>query len=159
MKTKKSLNLPLTKAEKLCLRNNKVKISDILEYAPDELEILIGVTNERAKEIYALAEFQTIPSIGVKFAEDLVFMGFYSIKELKNKDGSKLTDEYEKKKGFWIDSCLEDQFRLIVYFANTDDTTKRWWDFTEERKKFRLDNGYPNDRPTMAWYETLNNTL
>jgi len=147
--------LPLTDIEKASLKKSKVKISQILNYAPDELEILLNATIERAKEIYALAEFQTVPSIGIKFAEDLVFLGYYSIEELKNKDGAKLTDEYEFKKGFRVDPCVEDQFRLVVYFAKTKDATKTWWNFTEERKKYRVENGYPESRPDKAWYEAV----
>ncbi|HEY0299175.1 MAG TPA: helix-hairpin-helix domain-containing protein [Arachidicoccus sp.] len=150
MKSKKNIKLPLTGIEKANLRKNKIKIANILDFATDELEVLLNATNERAKEIYALAEFQTVPSVGIKFAEDLVFLGYYSLKELKHKDGAKLTDEYEHKKGYWIDPCVEDQFRLVVYFANTKDATKTWWDFTEERKKFRAENGYPKRRPQKA---------
>jgi hypothetical protein len=157
MKSKKNIKLPLTDIEKASLRKNKIKIVNILDFATDELEVLLNATSERAKEIYALAAFQTIPSIGIKFAEDLVFLGYYSINELKNKDGAKLTDEYERKKGYWIDPCVEDQFRLVVNFANTNDTKKTWWDFTQERKKYRTENGYPTSRPQEAWYEILGN--
>jgi hypothetical protein len=155
MKNKSNIKLPLTDLEKANLRKNNIKIANILDFATDELEVLLNSTTERAKEIYALAEFQTVPSVGIKFAEDLVFLSYYSLKELKNKDGAKLTDEYEQKKGYWIDPCVEDQFRLVVNFANTNDTKKKWWDFTEERKKFRIENGYPKSRPQKAWYETL----
>jgi Pathogenicity locus len=155
MKNKKNIKLPLTEIEKANLRKNKLKIANILDFATDELEVLLDVTTERAKEIHALAEFQTVPSIGIKFAEDLVFLGYYSLSELKNKDGAELTDEYECKKGFWIDPCVEDQFRLVVNFANTYDTKKTWWDFTEERKKFRTENGYPKSRPQKSWVEIL----
>jgi hypothetical protein len=155
MKNKTNIKLPLTDIEKANLRKYKIKIANILDFATDELEVLLNVTTERAKEIYALAEFQTIPSIGIKFAEDLVFLGYYSLNELKNKDGAKLTDEYELKKGFWIDPCVEDQFRLVINFANTNDTKKTWWNFTEERKKYRFENGYPASRPKKAWHETI----
>jgi hypothetical protein len=155
MKNKKNIKLPLTDIEKANLRKNKIKIANLLDFATDELEVLLNSTTERAEEIYALAEFQTVPSVGIKFAEDLVFLGYYSLNELKNKDGAKLTDEYELKKGFWIDPCVEDQFRLVVNFANTHDTKKTWWDFTEERKKFRTENGYPKSRPQKSWVEIL----
>jgi hypothetical protein len=155
MKNKVNIKLPLTNIEKANLRKNKIKIANILDFALDELEVLLNATIERVKEIYALAEFQSVPSIGIKFAEDLVFLGYYSLNDLKNKDGAKLTDEYELKKGFWVDPCVEDQFRLVVNFANTNDTKKTWWNFTEERKKYRLENGYPTSRPTQAWHETL----
>ena len=97
--------------ERANLRKHKVKIGEILNHAVDELEIILNATSERAKEIYALAQFQTVPSIGIKFAEDLVFLGYYSLNELKNKNGAKLAEEYEKKKGYWVDPCVEDQFR------------------------------------------------
>ena len=155
MKNKSNIKLPLTDIEKANLRKHKIKIANILDFATDELEVFLNATADRAKEIYALAEFQTVPTVGIKFAEDLVFLGYYSLKELKQKDGAKLTDEYEQKKGYWIDPCVEDQFRLIVNFANTNDMKKMWWDFTEERKKFRTENGYPASRPQKAWFETL----
>jgi hypothetical protein len=155
MKNKKNIKLPLTDTEKAKLRKNKIKIANILDFATDELEALLNATTERAKEVYALAEFQSVPSIGIKFAEDLVFLGFYSLNELKDKDGAKLTDEYEQKKGFWTDPCVEDQFRLVVNYANTNDTKKMWWNFTEERKKYRFENGYPASRPKKAWHETI----
>ena len=155
MKSKTNIKLPLTDIEKANLRKNKIRIANILDFATDELELLLNATTERAKEIYALAEFQTVPSVGIKFAEDLVFLGYYSLNELKNKNGATLTDEYELKKGYWTDPCVEDQFRLVVNFANTNDKKKTWWDFTEERKKYRTKNGYPTSRPEKAWFETL----
>jgi hypothetical protein len=155
MKNKTTIKLLLTDIEKANLRKHKIKIANVRDFTPDELGVLLNATPERAKEIYALAEFQTIPSIGIKFAEDLVFLGYYSLNELKQKDGAQLTDEYEQKKGYWIDPCVEDQFRLVVYFANTKDTKKTWWDFTEERKKFRTESGYPKCRPQKAWFEAL----
>lgn len=155
MKRKTAIKLPLTDFEKAILRRNRIKIADILVFATDELEVLLNSTTERAKEIHALAEFQTVPSVGIKFAEDLVFLGYYSLNELRKKDGAKLTDEYERKRGYWIDPCVEDQFRLIVHFANTKDTEIMWWHFTEERKMFRAENGYPKSRPQKAWFETV----
>lgn len=155
MISKTNLKLPLTDTEKTSLRKHKIKMADILDFDMDELEVLLQASPERAKEIYALAEFQTVPSVGIKFAEDLVFLGYYSLDELKDQDGAKLTDAYELKKGYWTDPCVEDQFRLIVYAANTHDTKKNWWDFTAERKKFRAENGYPESRPKKAWFETL----
>ncbi|OYU57018.1 MAG: Pathogenicity locus [Chitinophagaceae bacterium BSSC1] len=155
MKNKSNIKLPLTDIEKANLRKHKIKIANILDFATDELEVFLNATADRAKEIYALAEFQTVPTVGIKFAEDLVFLGYYSLKELKHKDGAKLTDEYELKKGYWTDPCVEDQFRLVVDFANTKDKNKKWWDFTEERKMFRTVNGYPKFRPKIAWFEIV----
>ena len=150
---KPNLKLNLSDLERKSLRKHKVKISEILDYATDELEVLLSSSTERAREVHALAEFQQIPSIGIKFAEDLVFLGYYHIAELKGQSGAALVDAYEQKKGFWIDSCVEDQFRLAVHYANTGDTSKNWFDFTKERKAFRASEGYPENRPQTAWHE------
>lgn len=155
MKNKTSPKLPLTDTEKASLRKHKIKLAHLLDYGVDELEVLLDIPTERAREIHALAEFQTVPSIGIKFAEDLVFLGYYSLAELKGKDGATLTDEFERKKGYWIDPCVEDQFRLVVHFANTNDASKMWWDFTPARKDYRTANGYPASRPKLAWHETV----
>lgn len=153
MHKKRTIKLNLTDSERKMLRDKKVKVGEIPNYAPDELEVLLEVADERAREIYALADFQQIPSIGIKFAEDLIFMNYYSVEELRGKEGGRLLEEYEQKQGFWTDPCVEDQFRLAVYFANTRDFSKNWWDFTKDRKEYRLKNGYPADRPTLAWHE------
>jgi len=155
MKTKKNIKLELSPAERSNLRKHKIKIADILDYATDELEEILKVSPERARVVYALAHFQQIPSIGIRFAEDLIFLGYYSISALQHKDGASLTDAYEKKKGYRIDSCVEDQFRLVVHVAKTQDYSKSWWDFTAERKQYRSDVGYPKDRPSQNWTEVL----
>jgi len=153
MKKKTTIKLLLSDDDKKRLRANKVKIAGIPDFAVDELAVMLNVSFDRAKEIHALAEFQTIPSIGIRFAEDLVFLGHYTISGLKETTGAALLDEYEFKKGYRVDPCVEDQFRLAVYYANTRDAGKNWWDFTEERKKYRLSNGYPASRPGAAWHE------
>jgi hypothetical protein len=145
--------LPLSDLEKANLRKHKIKIVNLLDYSKDELEVLIQAGSERVKEIYALAEFQSVPSIGIKFAEDLVFLGYYSLEDPKKEDGAKLFDKYQLKKGFWVYPYVGVQFRLVVNFSNTHNSTKTWYDFTQERKKFRSVNGYPASRPQKYWLE------
>lgn len=156
MKSKANIILELSENERKNLRKHKIKKSEILEYASDELAVLLNIPEVRAKEIYALADFQQIPSIGIEFAKDLVYLGFYSVDELNEKNGAKLTDYYEKKKGYRTDPCVEDQFRLAVDFAKNRDYSKKWWNFTSDRKKYRIEIGYPKDRPEINWTEALN---
>ena len=151
MKSKTNIQLDLTDSEQKNMRTHKVKKSDILDFAHDELEKLLNVSEERAKEIYALADFQQIPSVGIKFAKDLIFLGYYHIDELKQKSGAQLIDDYEMKKGFRTDPCVEDQFRLVADFAKNRNNSKKWWDFTAKRKEYRKEFGYPKDRPKKNW--------
>ncbi|HEY3390381.1 MAG TPA: helix-hairpin-helix domain-containing protein [Prolixibacteraceae bacterium] len=153
MKSKTNIKLDLTTAEQKGLRANKIKYSEIADYMIDDLCLLLDISETRAKEIRAMAEFQSVPSIGIKFAQDLISLGYYSLDELKDKDGATLTEDLEHSVGAWIDPCVEDQCRLVVHYANYRDNSKKWWDFTEERKRYRAENGYPANRPKKAWFE------
>ena len=155
MKTTKIPKLILTSSERKSLRNAKIKLSEILEFAPDELEVILDASAARIKIICAMAEFQRVPSVGIKFSEDLIFLGFHSLEELKDQDGAKLLEAFEGKNGYSTDPCVEDQFRLVVAFARNPNISKNWWDFTQERKKYRLENGYPSDRPQTVWHEVI----
>ncbi len=140
----------MTQEEKACLRKRKIRIAEVVRLTQAEIVLLLEVSPMRAKEIHSFATLQQLPSIGIRFVEDLHFMGIYCLEELRGKNPVALLDQYERMKGAWYDPCLEDQFRLIVYFANGGALTKQWWDFTDARKAFRIKNGYPLDRPKIG---------
>jgi AraC-like DNA-binding protein len=153
--TKEELNpLEVTPAELKKLRALKIKKSEIHLHKIDVLQKLLGTSKIRAMELFALSEFQSLPSIGIRFAHDLIGMGYYSLHDLKRKDGARLTDQYEWQKGVWVDPCVEDQFRLVVHFANHPNSKLNWWNFSPERKAFREKNGYPSTRPKKPWFES-----
>ena len=151
----KSAKLYLLETEKRQLKQNKIKINDLGSYAVDEIGVLLDSSRERAAEISALLVFQAIPSIGPKFARDLISLGYYTINDLFDKTGPDLLNELERKQGFWTDPCVEDQFWLAVHYANNPAGNKNWWDFTAARKAYRAKHGYPADRPLMAWHEVM----
>ena len=59
-----NIKLELSENERKSLRTNKIKKSDILEYASDEIAVLLNVSEVRAKEIYALANFFQVCRLG-----------------------------------------------------------------------------------------------
>jgi hypothetical protein len=148
----KTFKLDLSLSEKQTLKQNGLKISRLTEFAPDEISVLLNADKQRANEIYALISFQSIPSIGPKFARDLISLGYYTIDDLVEKNAALLFDELELNQGFWTDPCVEDQFRLAVHYAQNRNSNKSWWDFTAARKAFRAENGYPVNRPVTAWH-------
>ncbi len=154
MSTKTNKYAPST-TEKAALKKAGIILKNIANHPVDELQHILNTTAQRANELFASYQFQTVPSIGAKFAEDLIVMGYYSLAALKHKTGEQLIDQLEQQMGCWIDPCVEDQCRLVVHFANTGDRTKNWWHFTEERKAFRSQHGYPASRPRKAWFEAL----
>ena len=145
--------LSLTPLEKRMLRSKGIALNQIADRTVDELKNALASSKIRAMEIKALAEFQSLPSVGPQFAHDLISLGYYSLKELKSKNPSRLYDQLEKSIGAWIDPCVEDQFRLVVAYAKDPKTARNWWDFTTERKSFREEHGYAHSRPKKAWYE------
>ncbi len=145
--------LDILSSEKRKLRANKVKLSEIHHHSVESLRTILGISKIRAMELTAISEFQTIPSIGVRFALDLISLGFYSIQEIKGKDPAKLVDRLERQLDAWIDPCVEDQMRLCIHYAEHFDSRMNWWDFTKERKAFRQQYGYPASRPKTPWHQ------
>ncbi|MBD1382170.1 helix-hairpin-helix domain-containing protein [Metabacillus arenae] len=154
MGNEKTPKLPLTDQERDCLRKNKIRLSAVKNYKEEELAKCLKISQNRAKELIALALFQAIPSIGPKLANWVVIdLGYHSFEEIRNCRGEDLTLELEKYYGVWMDPCVEDSIRCIVHHANHPGSKKNWWDFTEERKAYREKHGYPSDRPSKAWHE------
>ncbi|SFL45539.1 Pathogenicity locus [Gracilibacillus orientalis] len=146
--------LPLTDVERLKLRRAKVKISEIHSFNKEQIAQMLNISVEKAKNLKGLAAFQKVPSVGYKLAERLVYqLNIISLSEIKDKDGAELFEQLEQKQGVWIDSCVEDQIRCVVNYANNPKSNKQWFDFTEERKAYRKKVGFPENRPKKAWYE------
>ncbi|SDE62951.1 Pathogenicity locus [Mucilaginibacter pineti] len=151
---KKNIDYELSVAEKRALKDRKVSQKMLRDYAPDEIAALLNASPQRAKELAALAEFQSIPSLGIGFAKELMAQGYFSLEQLKGKSAIELFDAFEKHCGCWADPCVEDSYRLLVHYIENRDDNKRWWNFTAERKAYRAEHGFPADRPLTAWYET-----
>lgn len=149
---KKNINLGLTSLEKALLKKQKIRINQLPEYAPDEIASILETPAQRAKEIGALIEFQSIPSLGINFATELIEQGYYSLKQLEDKDPVELFNAFEKHCGAWADPCVEDSYRLLAHYIKHKDESKRWWHFTAERKAYREKYGFPADRPTKPWH-------
>ena len=143
--------LPLSQDEKVKLRKAKVKISNVHTLSIDQLVLIMDISVQKAMIIKAFADFQQIPSIGNKLAEDLVYnLNIYSLEEIKDKNGAELFDELERRLNVRIDSCVEDQIRCVIYYANDSTSKRQWFDFTLERKQYRAKMGYPDSRPIAA---------
>lgn len=148
------IKLPLNHEEKSKLRKAKIEISELHTFTVDHISELLDIPLEKAKTLKGLAEFQTIPSIGYKLAEKLVFqLKLYSLTEIKDKDAAHLFDQLEQQLGVWTDSCVEDQIRCVIHYAKNQNSNKQWFDFTEERKMYREKYGFPETRPTKAWFD------
>lgn len=151
---KKTINYRLTLAEKQILKAKKVSQKLLQDYASDEIATLLEASVQRARELNALAEFQSIPSLGINFAEELISQGYYTLEQLKGRSAVELFNAFEQHCGTWVDPCVEDSYRLLVHYIENRDDSKRWWDFTAERKAYREKYGFPANRPQKPWYQS-----
>lgn len=150
---KKTINYRLTDAEKQSLKTKKVNQKRLQDYAPDKIAALLNASPPRVKELQALAEFQNIPSLGINFAEELINQGYYSLEQPKGRSAVELFNAFERHCGAWADPCVEDSYRLLVHYIENHSDSKRWWNFTAERKAYRQEFGFPADRPEKPWYQ------
>ncbi|HEX8607713.1 MAG TPA: DUF4332 domain-containing protein, partial [Pedobacter sp.] len=92
---KKNIDFELTAEEKKILKKQKISQKMLSDYAPDEIATLLGASPQRIKELIALAEFQSIPSLGVGFAKELMAQGYYTLEALEGKPAVELFDSFE----------------------------------------------------------------
>lgn len=111
--------LPLTSEERSVFRKQKIKLSAIASFQTRDLAFMLGCTEERAKYLIALSQFQTIPSVGPDLAKHVIDLGYYSLAELKGREPAKLFDQLEQLYGYRLDPCVEDGIWLIVHNVET----------------------------------------
>lgn len=151
---KKIINYRLSPEEKQTLKNKKISQKAVQDYAADEIAALLEASPQRARELHALAEFQSIASLGINFAEELISQGYHSFEQLRGKTAVALFDAFEQHVGVWADPCVEDSYHLLVHYIENRDDSKRWWHFSAERKAYREQYGFPVNRPQKPWYQS-----
>ena len=96
------------------------------------------INPNKANTRAVLKEFQTIPSVGPKTAQDLYGLGFRRIRELANADPDKMYRRLCRNGP--IDRCMLYVFRCAVYFAREtrhDPELLKWWNWTDEKMSGR----------------------
>lgn len=130
----------LTEGERKLLRQKKIKQALLADIPADELQEILNISQQRARELHGFYTFIRIPSIGKEFAIDLLSSGYTSLDELRDQTGPSLVAQLEKATGVRHDPCVEDQCRLVVHYAIHGNTGRQWWHFTDERKAYRAQN-------------------
>jgi hypothetical protein len=75
-----------------------------------------------------------LPNVGPATALDLVRLGIFESKALKNQNADKLYAKLCKIDGVRHDPCVIDVFASLVAFANGA-PARPWWHYTPERKR------------------------
>jgi recombinational DNA repair protein RecR len=80
----------------------------------------------------ALKEFQQIPGVGIKTAEDFWKLGIFSVKDLDGRDPERLYQKLCRLKQTKIDRCQLYVFRCAVYYASHKKPKPellKWWNW------------------------------
>ncbi len=81
-------------------------------------------------------EFQTIPGVGRKLAQDFVDLGYRNVEELRGRDPEAMYQDLCTLRGQHVDRCVLYVFRCAVYFAGNkahDSELLKWWNWKDRR--------------------------
>ena len=78
--------------------------------------------------------FQDIPNIGKAIEKNLYLLGFKKPADLVGKDPYQMYNDLCAITGNQVDPCVIDIFISAVRYMEGG-PAKKWWEFTEERKK------------------------
>ncbi len=82
----------------------------------------------------ALQDFQGIPGVGIRVAEDLWELGYHSSEDLRNQDPQEMYDKLCKLQKTKVDRCMLYVFRCAVYFVNEQNHQPellKWWRWSD----------------------------
>ncbi len=77
-------------------------------------------------------EFQIIPGVGEKTAEDFWDMGYRAVAELRDRDPETMYQHLNRIRGVQTDRCMLYVFRCAVYYASQkkhDPELLKWWNW------------------------------
>jgi homocysteine S-methyltransferase len=135
---KPSPKLPLTEAERRTLRRAGIRLGEIAQIGAETLHEATGWEEERCRMIVALAQFQSLGSVGPSLARDLWDLGFRAVEDLKGANPKEMYEQFGEMAGQRADPCVEDVFRCAVAQAQDPDLPaemRQWWMWKEERGK------------------------
>jgi hypothetical protein len=123
-------------SERCAFRHARVPLRDTARIAPEDLAERTGVALERCRMFAALAQFQSLRSVGPSLAEDIYNLGFRSCASLAEADPAMMYSSLCRQVGARVDPCVEDVFRCAVAQArdpSLPDEAQNWWYWTHYR--------------------------
>ncbi|MEZ4524933.1 MAG: helix-hairpin-helix domain-containing protein [Desulfobacterales bacterium] len=79
-------------------------------------------------------EFQVIPGVGKKTAEDFWDMGYRSVEEFRDRNPQEMYQHLNRIRGIQTDPCMLYVFRCAVYYASQkkhDPELLKWWNWKD----------------------------
>ena len=138
---KSNPKLSLKRDELLAIRKAGLRLNRLSQMRPIELGKLTNIPAPRCEQLVALSQFQTLDSVGPSIAEDLWFLGYRGIDELKDANPAEMYRKLISMRGKPIDPCVEDVFRCAVAqatYPDLPDSVRQWWKWKEQRGQPRV---------------------
>ena len=127
---------PLLQQERSALRKNGLALKQLATLTPDTLAALCGFPLTRCAYLVAIAQFQTLASVGPAAAQDIWDLGCASLAELARRDPVDMYQALSLQVGQRLDPCVEDVFRCAIAQAtwpDLPDERKNWWYWKPQR--------------------------
>lgn len=130
MRMKRAMKLDLLPEERAALRRHGLRAASLPDVDPQTLAALCTLPLARCRYLVAMAQFQTLASVGPAAAQDLWDLGCRSLADVADADPVRLYDALCVNVGVKLDQCVEDVFRCAiaqVRNAGLPAERKNWW--------------------------------
>ncbi len=97
-------------------------------------------TQHSADKTKTLQEFQRLPGVGIRIAEDLWALGYCRVQDLLGQNPDRMFERLCELQGVKVDRCMLYVFRCIVYSVTETDPTPallKWWNWSDVNMKKR----------------------
>lgn len=138
---KSAPKLALSNLERRALREARLFLRRVADVPPEVLADQTGIPLPRCKELVALAQFQSLGSVGPASASDLWRLGYRSVDDLRSENPADMHRRFEEIVGGPVDPCVEDVFRCAVAQATDPGLPPRlrqWWAWSDSRGEVSL---------------------
>ncbi len=88
----------------------------------------------------SIQEFQSLPGVGIRIAEDLWDMGYRQTSDLSSQNPEKMYEKLCILQETKVDRCMLYVFRCVVYFVrekNPNPELLKWWNWSDQNLKKR----------------------
>lgn len=86
-------------------------------------------------KIKTIQDFQRIPGVGIRIAEDLWDMGYRQSSDFLGQNPEKMYEKLCTLQQSKVDRCMLYVFRCLVYFvqeSNPDPELLKWWNWSDK---------------------------
>ena len=124
------MKLNMLPEERAALRRHGLRVASLTGSDPQALAALCALPLARCRYLVAMADFQTLASVGPAAAQDLWDLGCRSLHDLADRDPVDMYHDLSLRMGIELDPCVEDVFRCAIAQVRDPQLPadrRNWW--------------------------------